>query len=160
MSPMRVLPALAGLGLLAACANPAADQALHAQAALVGMPKATLLSCAGVPDRQAAVDNQEFFTYRAGRVVAIPGSVGAWGGRWGPDYGWGWGYPAYDTEIRTMSCEATFTLRNGAVERLVYAGTPGGAGTLGQCWQIVGNCLALVPQTAPQTIPRTGTPAP
>ncbi len=130
---------------LTACANPMADQALFAQSALVGMPKATLLSCAGVPDRQAAVDNREFFTYRSARVVSYPSpSVGVYGGGWGPHYGYGLGYPAYGSEIASFDCDATFSLRNGVVERIVYGGTSGGAARLGQCYAIVQNCLALL----------------
>lgn len=163
MSLGRTLRALAGVALLVACANPAADQALFAQSALIGMPKATLLSCAGVPDRQATVDNLEFFTYRSGRISSYPGSVGMWGGHWGPGWG-GWGYPAYDVDIRSTTCEATFTLRSGAVERLVYGGAPGGTSTLGQCYHVVGNCLAQVPHGAPQPGlqpgPRSAAPAP
>jgi hypothetical protein len=163
MSLGRTFRAVAGAGLLAACANPAADHALYAQSALVGMPKATLLSCAGVPDRQAAVDNLEFFTYRSGRISSSPGSLGLWGGRWGPGFGYGLGGPLYDADIRSTTCEATFTLRNGAVERLVYGGSPGGGSTLGQCYHVVENCLAQIPQTIPQTapqpVPRQGAPA-
>ena len=147
MSVPRILRAVAGVTLLTACANPSADQALYAQAALVGMPKSTLLSCAGVPERQAAVENQEFYTYRNGRITTYPSSsLGFWGGRWGPGFGYGAGFPLYDADIRTTTCEATFTLRNGAVERLVYGGAPGGGSTLGQCYHVVENCLALIPQ--------------
>ena len=151
MSVARTVRAVAGVGLLVACANPAADQALYAQSALVGMPKATLLSCAGVPDRQATADNLEFYTYHSGRITSTPtGSLGLWGGRRGPGFGYGWGYPLYDVDVRSTTCEATFTLRNGAVERLVYGGAPGGGGTLGQCWYVVQNCLALAPQQTPR----------
>ena len=156
MSVRGVLRPMAALALLTACANPAADQALYAQNALVGMPKATLLSCAGVPDGQAAVSNQEFFTYRSGRITSTPSTVGLWGGRWGPGFGYGAGFPLYDADIRSTSCEATFTLRNGAVERVVYGGAPGGGSTLGQCYYVVQNCLALVPQQTG----RPGAPAP
>ncbi|HYH36749.1 MAG TPA: hypothetical protein VD860_00890, partial [Azospirillum sp.] len=64
----------------------------------------------------------------------------------------------------STTCEATFTLRNGVVERLVYGGAPGGAGTLGQCYYVVGNCLAQTPRAAPQPGlqpgPRPPAPAP
>lgn len=159
MRPGRYLGAVAGLGLLAACANPAADGALHAQSVLLGMPKAVLLSCAGVPERQAAMDNLEFFTYRSGRILATPGAPGLWGGRWGPGAAYGFGYPLYDADLHATTCEATFTLRNGTVERLVYGGTPGGAGTLGQCYHIVANCLVQVPRGVPQPGPRPAAPA-
>jgi hypothetical protein len=129
---------------ITACANPAADRAVTAQSALVGMPKSVLLSCAGVPERQAAADNREFFTYHTGRIVSFPASAGFYGGPWRPWGGWG---AAYTADIRSYACEATFTLRNGVVERVVY----GGGSSLGECGAIVQNCLAQAPQsTAPR----------
>ncbi|WP_176581458.1 hypothetical protein [Azospirillum ramasamyi] len=152
----RRLLSVASLGIagaLAGCANQAADEALLAQTALVGMSKETLLSCAGVPQRQATVGNQEFFTYRSSRIVSYPsppplGYYDTWG--W-PGYGWGWpgygyGWPAYGYEVNSYDCEATFSLKNGVVERVVYGGTSGGSARLGQCYAIVQNCMALVPQ--------------
>lgn len=139
-------PALIGLALLglSGCANPQADNALAAQSLLIGMPRQTLLSCAGVPDRQTAVDNQEFYTYGSHQIVGYPGPyAGAYGGRGG--WGWGWGGPLYPDDMRSYDCEATFTLRNGRVERIVYGGASGGTGSLSQCYAIVRNCLALVP---------------
>lgn len=132
--------------LLAGCANPAADQALFAQSALIGMPKDTLLSCAGVPDRQATVDNRDYFTYRSARIVSYPSpTLGLYGGGWGPHYGYGLGWPSYGSEVASFDCDATFSLRNGVVERVVYGGATGGAARLGQCYAIVQNCLALIP---------------
>ncbi|MCG5242962.1 hypothetical protein [Azospirillum doebereinerae] len=144
----------AALGL-ASCANVAADRALFAQSALVGMPKGTLLSCAGVPDRQAVVDNREYFTYRSSRLVSYPSpTVGLYGGGWGPHYGYGWGgWPAYGSEIASFDCDATFSLRNGVVERVVYGGTSGGATRLGQCYAIVQNCLPQTPVASAQPNP-------
>jgi hypothetical protein len=132
---------------ITACANPAADRAVTAQSALVGMPKSVLLSCAGVPERQAAADNREFFTYHTGRIVSYPATTGAfYPGPWRP-WGYGWGWPAYTADVRSYACEATFTLRNGVVERVVY----GGGSSLGECGAIVQNCLAQAPQsTAPR----------
>ncbi|ALG72489.1 hypothetical protein VY88_32745 [Azospirillum thiophilum] len=141
--------ALAAAGTLAGCANPAADEALVAQTALIGMPKETLLSCAGVPERQAAVDNREFFTYRSSRLVSYPSPppLGYYGGGWGwPYHGYGYGGAGYGYEVSSYDCEATFSLRNGVVERVVYGGTSGGSARLGQCYAIVQNCVALIPQ--------------
>ncbi|CAO3449885.1 hypothetical protein [Azospirillum argentinense] len=155
---------LAAAGGLAGCADPRADVALAAQSALVGMPKGTLLSCAGVPHRQAASGPLEFFAYRTRSVdyyAPPPPPVG---------YGWGypWGYPGwrhrgldYDPwdyyppsagNVVDNRCEATFTLRNGAVERLVYR-----TSSLGACAAVVQNCMALVPQSLP---PRPTPPHP
>jgi hypothetical protein len=147
-------PALLGLSMLAlmSCANPRADEALFAQSALVGMPKETLLSCAGVPQRSASVDNLEFYTYTSQRTVTYAAPDPWIAGRYpGYTYGYpyyGWGAPIYD--VRTFSCQATFTLRNGAVERLVYGGAEGiGPSQLAQCQTILENCLAMVPRPAP-----------
>lgn len=140
--------ALTAAGVLGGCANPAADEALVAQTALIGMSKATLLSCAGVPERQATVDNREFFTYRSSRIVSYPSAppLGYYGG-WGwPHYGYGYGWPSYGYEVNSFDCEATFSLRHGVVERVVYGGASGGSARLGQCYAIVQNCMALIPQ--------------
>ena len=121
---------------------------MTAQTALIGMSKATLLSCAGVPERQATVDNREFFTYRSSRIVSYPSAppLGYYGG-WGwPHYGYGYGWPSYGYEVNSFDCEATFSLRNGVVERVVYGGASGGSARLGQCYAIVQNCMALIPQ--------------
>lgn len=149
----------AALGLavagLSACANPQADQALYAQQAFVGMPKQTLLSCAGVPDRQAVMDNLEYYTYNSQRIT----STTTPSPRFGLGYGHGFGYhPWYGyggfgwpetTEIESRDCQATFTLKNGTVQQLVYGGASDGpSGRLGQCYRIVENCLALIPQQA------------
>lgn len=144
------------LALAGGCANPAAQQALSAQNLLVGMPKQTLLSCAGVPNRQASVDNRDYFTYHSSRVIAYPG-WGGYGGWWGPGYGYGVGGPVYGGDIDSIDCEATFTLHNGVVERVVYGGASGGGGALNQCYAIVRNCLALVPRSTPG-VPGSPTP--
>jgi hypothetical protein len=147
--------------LLSACANPRAEQALVARHALVGMPKQTLLSCAGVPERSATLDNIDYFTYTSRRTVAYSSpSVGFWGSRyWHPRWGYGYGlgapFDAYD--LRTYACDVTFTLRNGIVERVVYGGAVSGDSRLGQCYAIVENCLALIP---PQSLPQSPAQSP
>ncbi|EWY37720.1 hypothetical protein N825_16845 [Skermanella stibiiresistens SB22] len=156
--------ALLGLGAmaLASCANPRADEALFAQSAFVGMPKQTLLSCAGVPERTASAGEMEFFTYTSDRTVAYQNYTPLMGyGRY-PYHGYGYPYygsfaPTYD--VRTFSCQATFTLRDGVVERLVYGGPEGISGSqLAQCQTIIENCLLLVPAQTPAG-PASGLPA-
>jgi ABC-type glycerol-3-phosphate transport system substrate-binding protein len=150
---MRLAVGAAALLGLAACANPQADQALYAQQAFVGMPKQTLLSCAGVPSRTATVDNVEYYTYTSERLVTIPGSPrfsAAYGfyRPWSPWYGYGWGPGPFDyPETETRDCQATFTVKDGVVQRIVYGGaSQGPSARLGQCYRIVENCLALIPQ--------------
>lgn len=150
-----------GLAILAAltvsgCANRQADQALYAQDAFIGMPVQTLLACAGVPDQRASVDNLDFFTYTSERVTTSPVSTGFGFGRRSPWSGWGWGWGLEtgvygDTETR--SCKATFTLKDGKVTQLVYGGSTGeAAGRLPQCYTVVQNCLALIPQQSSQRL--------
>ncbi|ALJ37607.1 hypothetical protein D9623_20060 [Azospirillum brasilense] len=146
MSGSGFVAVLLTTGLLGGCANPAADQAMVAQNALIGMPKQTLLSCAGVPERQTTAGDLEFFTYRSNRLYSYP-SWGGYGGYWGYPYG-AWGGYGYD--VRSVDCDATFTLRNGAVERIVYGGSSSGGSRLGQCYAIVQNCLSQVPSQSPQ----------
>jgi len=146
---------LAALALpLGSCANPRADEALFAQRAFIGMSKQTLLSCAGVPERSATIDNVEYFTYGSQRIVSYPSSNWGWYGRHGPGWaGWpyyGYDWPATTYDVRSYSCEATFTLRNGKVERVVYGGDDGAGGSrLAQCYNIVENCLTQVPHPTP-----------
>ncbi|MBB6254742.1 hypothetical protein [Nitrospirillum iridis] len=147
--------ALAAIGLLAVagCAtNPDADQAAYAQRALIGMPKQTLLSCAGVPTRQTAVDNLEYYTYSSDSLQTRMGPSywgGFGGGPWHRGY-WGGADWGGSTEVSSRNCSATFTLKNGTVQQLVYgSSTDGPAARLAQCYAIVQNCLPLVPHPGP-----------
>lgn len=137
---------------LTSCANPLAQEAIYAQTALVGMPRALLLSCAGVPARTAQQNDLEFFTYASQRLESYPATVGV-GGFYGPRhsaFGLGFGAPYYGGYAQTESCEATFTLRNGVVERIVYGGADSfGAGRLAQCYRIVQNCMGQIPNRLP-----------
>jgi len=134
-------------GALASCADPNADRAADARQVLVGMPKETLLSCAGVPQRTAQVDNSEFLTYTSSDYSGggPTTSFGVAGGSGGSGVGIGLGFPLYGGGY-SSSCEANFTVRNGVVQQLNYTGSSGASASLGQCYRIVQNCLALVPQ--------------
>lgn len=147
----------APVALATACADPGADEALAAQSALIGMPKGTLLSCAGVPQREASSGGQEFLTYRTGSVsyypppppIGYPWGAPGWG-RWGLDYDpWDY-YPPVPGDVVDRRCEATFTLDGGVVRQLAYR-----ASSQASCAPIVQNCLALVPQ---RTISRSTPP--
>ena len=140
---------------LTSCANPLAEEAIYAQSALVGMPRALLLSCAGVPARTAQQNDLEFFTYASQRIEGSPGGVGvgfgAFSGRRHSALGFGFGAPYYGGYAATESCEATFTLRNGVVERIVYGGADSlGTGRLSQCYRIVQNCMQEIPNRVPR----------
>jgi len=128
-------------GLLVACATgPDPQVAQRAQAELVGMPKERLLACAGVPERQAAANGKEYYTYvqRAGGVVS-PGTsigIGGFGGSSsGVGVGLGFGLPLVSGD--GLGCEATFVLGGGVVEQVSY---PASA-SLSACTPIVQNCV-------------------
>jgi len=135
-------------GALASCENPNADRAADARQVLVGMPKETLLSCAGVPQRTATLDNSEFLTYTSSDYSSggPTTSFGVAGGSGGSGVGIGLGFPLFGAGGYSSSCEANFTVRNGFVQQLNYTGSSGASASLGQCYRIVENCLALVPQ--------------
>lgn len=149
MIPPRTLVLPGIVALLVACANPSADQARYAQTALLGMPEQTLLSCAGAPERSYAAGGREYLTYASRELVARPGfgvGLGFFGGS--RHFGYGIGVPlASDYDVASNYCEATFTVEGGRVTQVNYVGGPY---PLGQCYYIVRNCLALVPQPAPR----------
>lgn len=134
---------LAALAVLAACASggPEIELAQRAQTALVGLPKARLLSCAGVPSRQAVADGTEYLTYSALPDYVGDGPVGTLGlgeatGE-GVGLGLGIGVPAFSSR-GTQGCDATFVLRGGVVQQVSY---PVGA-NVEDCGAIVANCMA------------------
>lgn len=135
-------PLLAAAALaLAACADTAGQGAIEAKHAVIGMPKAELLACAGAPERQAAADGKEFLTYTANRTETRGGpvfGVGGWNGGWG----YGGYYPASAYDAYSRSCTATFVLVNGRVSQVTYGGDASAGVQPGLCWPVVGNCLA------------------
>lgn len=150
MKPVRPATAAAvlsvGCGVLLACATgPGAETAQRARTALVGMPKERLLSCAGVPERQAAVNGKEYYTYvqRGSGAISPSTSVGigaaGGGGGGGVGLGLGFGFPVGGG---SQGCEATFVLGGGVVEQVSY---PASA-SLSACAPIVQNCLPPAPR--------------
>lgn len=84
---------------------------------LVGLSKAELLSCAGVPVRSEKVDDFEFLTYTSGGTRGFFCRSGRY-------------------------CEVTFTLQNNVVEKVSYAGNTGGYFTeKEQCAYVIAPCL-------------------
>jgi len=149
----RALALVVGL-IAAGCVvtPPAEHPALVAQRVLVGMPRSELLSCAGAPIRQIATGDQEFLTYSSWRTDTGPAP---WSRPWGP-----W---RHDWVVYHEYCDATFTVRRGVVERLVYGGDAV-RGFLDQCGVIVFPCVppaALKPAVQSAPPPATTTsPAP
>jgi len=143
---MRIVVRAAGMAALiglAACAGNGKDAELaeRAQTQLVGLPKAALLSCAGVPSRQAVVNGAEYYTYSARPAVETdnPGmGVGMSGGTAeGIGLSLGIGVPLA-TGGTPRGCDATFVLRGGTVQQVSY---PMGA-SIADCGALVSNCMA------------------
>lgn len=143
---MRIVVRAAGMAALiglAACAGNSkdADLAERAQTQLVGLPKAALLSCAGVPSRQAVVNGTEYYTYSTRPAVETdsPGmGVGMSGGTAeGIGLSLGIGVPLA-TGRTPRGCDATFVLRGGTVQQVSY---PMGA-SIADCGALMGNCMA------------------
>lgn len=131
---------------LAGCSNTSNERALQAQQALIGMPKAQLLSCAGVPDRSRVEAGAEYFTYENERVYGGSGAtVGVFGGS--GHVGTGFSVPLA-TQLQSEYCEATFTLVDGRVVELVYNTSRGGR--YAECARIVETCLMSANVPPPQ----------
>jgi hypothetical protein len=117
---------------LSSCAIQRAEMASRTQKELVGMSKKNLLSCAGVPSRQERVEELEFLTFTGGDDTVGTGTANSVS----PNIMFG----VYRAPQR--SCEATFVLKDGIVEKVNYQGGTGGSLTKGErCAFIVENCL-------------------
>ena len=128
----RILAALCFCLLFTACARyERAAVAERAKTELIGLSKAELLACAGVPHRRYQEGDLEIFTYSASAdSVGVGVVTGA-----SPQIAVG--------AMRRRYCEATFALRNNRVERVSYAGRTGGLLTKGeQCGFVVENCVS------------------
>ena len=119
---------LAALGLSACASHQRANVAARAQTEMIGMSKKDLYQCAGVPVRQEQVDDLEFLTYAGGgdsTTAAIATSR-----------------TTAVSKTARRSCEATFVLKDGVVQKVNYQGRTGGLLSKGeQCAFIVDNCV-------------------
>lgn len=153
---IRALVVLAPvLAVLAACSTRSAEQAELAQTALIGLPKSTLLSCAGEPHRTRLDADGEYFTYQSERLIGDSNGVfggntragvsGVFGSGSGAGVGVGIGVPL-GGEIRSTYCEATFLIRDDIVRDVRYRATSGiGAERYRDCAIIVRPCLDAMP---------------
>ena len=119
---MREFGVAVAVFMLACCAG-YTQYAERAQLELVGLPRAELLACAGVPHGSAIESGLEFFTYDSNSIVgAMSGGVGS---------------------QFTFACRATFVLDQGKVRQVRYSGGRTGKllDPLGECGKIVRACL-------------------
>lgn len=138
---------LAGTLLVAGCANPQNEAALAAPSTLLGLPRAELLACAGVPDRTVRVADGEGggdeLVYRRSQTI-VEREVDWERDRLLARHGIRAYRPEVEVWSRTFGCEATFTVRDGRVVALRYDRQRDPE----QCYRIVGACLG--PPRAPR----------
>lgn len=121
--------------LLASCADPAGDLAVAAPDLLIGMPRAELLACAGLPKETIVLADEERMIFERERTIATNGRNGE---PPFPSFADGSGPGRrYATLDRTLVCRAYVTVRNGRVVALNYA--PGR--DIGQCYNLLAACL-------------------
>ena len=117
------------VALCAGCAVQRSNHAERAQTAMVGWSKADLYRCAGLPDKQERVGEEEFLTYQNDLLTS--------GGVTLPIIGGGVNF--FDSKY----CHATFTLRGAKIAELNFAGnTASTFAPLDQCGYIVEACIA------------------
>ena len=113
------------------CAIQRAADAERAQSELIGFTRAELFNCAGVPVRKATESGLEYLVYNSAGDSPVAG------------FGQTTGGSTFLTGIaRKRYCEATFTLKDGVVTKIMYTGKTGGLLTKGSvCFTIIENCL-------------------
>jgi hypothetical protein len=121
--------AAAIITLTAGCAVERSNHAERAQADMLGMSKAALYRCAGLPDQQERVGNDEYLTYKNDLLTS--------GGITMPIIGGGINF--FDSKY----CHATFVLRDSKVTDLNFAGNAASTfAPLDQCGYIIDACIA------------------
>ncbi len=123
---------------LSGCSIPQHNTAVDAETELVGLEKADLYQCAGVPDRTAMVDGHEFVTFDNSEEVSQALTIPIFGGG------------ASDQE--TQFCRTTARIDNGRVTQLSYVGDNGPFyATKAQCAYSINTCVRLVEQRRKQS---------
>ena len=153
---VRILPVFACTGLallLAGCTSTARLESERAQTDLVGLEKAALLQCAGVPERTATEENGlEFLSYSSEQTVHVPDSF--YGPGFHPSFGFSRHHSHFHnsfifhggTRSETRQCTATISIKDGKVTSVSYNQNDPGGLAISQCYQIVRNCLPKKPE--------------
>ena len=119
------------LSLTALCAGCAVERSNHAERAqsqMLGMSKAELYRCAGLPDQQERVGDTEFLTYKNDLLTS--------GGITMPIIGGGVNF--FDSKY----CHATFLLHDSKITELTFAGNAASTfAPLDQCGYIIDACI-------------------
>lgn len=132
MTKLTVLVATTIFAVAGCAVQQRAEMATRAQSELIGMSKKDLFSCAGVPQRQAHVDDLELLTFSGGGD-SVGGAVAT---QTSPSTAVASG------KTTRRYCEATFVLKDGVVQKVNYQGRTGGLLSKGeQCAFIVEHCV-------------------
>jgi hypothetical protein len=129
--------ALALATLLLGCASrERAETAERAKSEMVGMTKASVFACAGIPARQESVGNMEFLSYSGGGDVVTAHSGSGTVVSTNVVVGSG------VSTAQRRYCEVTIVLTDGVVTKVNYSGRTGGLLSKGeQCAFVVDNCV-------------------
>jgi hypothetical protein len=140
----RLIPLL--LAGLAGCSIGRHDTAVDATRDLVGLGKADLYQCAGVPDRTATIDGTEFVTFDNSEETSESLTVPLIGGG--------------ASNQQTQFCRTTAMLVDGKVLSITYTGDTGAFYARNeQCAYSIGQCVKLVEERRKQS-KATPPPAP
>lgn len=113
---------------LAGCSVQRSNHAQRAQTDLVGLSKAQLFRCAGLPDRQERVGDDEFLAYDNDLLTSGGITIPIIGG----------GVNFFDSKY----CHATVVMRQGRLQALHYAGNASSPlAELDQCGYIIDTCI-------------------
>jgi hypothetical protein len=124
----RALVVLTLVALCGGCSIPRSNHARDAQTMLVGLPRADLYRCAGLPDHSTALGDVEFLTYNNDLLTSGGITIPIIGG----------GVNFFDSKY----CHATFVLKDDKVGELHYSGNAASAlAPLDQCGYIVEACV-------------------
>jgi hypothetical protein len=142
------------------CSIQRAQTAASAQTAMIGLSKADVLACMGVPQTRAAEGNVEVWDYQSGNgrtdsyssgyantttnavgaaeATRVGNTTYATGAATGSSQTNSFGYAS----TRQRSCTVSVVMTNNLVSRVNYSGPTGGVLTKGeQCAYAVENCL-------------------
>lgn len=139
------LLAIAAFLLLSGCAIERAATANQARSDVVGMTKAEVLACAGIPSQTIKEGSTEIIAYQyQGEVQVFSSSTGeATATRTSSNTVSASGSGFSSGRALQRQCTANFVLEGGRVTKLNYSGRTGGLLTQGEtCAFIVKNCVA------------------
>ncbi|MGL4960994.1 MAG: hypothetical protein ACRC67_07160 [Inquilinus sp.] len=120
---------------LPSCSIQRAQVAADAKKQMIGLPRAQVLACMGVPQAQAQDGATEVWSYASGGDVDVSTINNA--------YTYGNNATVFGTSsARTRSCMVSVVMTSGKVSAVNYAGRTGGILTEGeQCAFAVRNCV-------------------